>query len=50
LFDGIEEVAPDLRRREVEARHWIVRSQPVDVAAWVAEFAEEIEARSARLS
>jgi pimeloyl-ACP methyl ester carboxylesterase len=46
FFDGIEAVAPDLRRREVVARHWIVRSQPVDVASWIADFAEEIEARS----
>ena len=45
LFDGIEAVAPDLRRREVQARHWLVRSQPVDVAAWIAGFVEEIEGR-----
>lgn len=37
LFDGIEAVAPNVRRREVEARHWVVRSQPADVAAWIAE-------------
>lgn len=48
FFDGIDAVAPDLRRREVLARHWIVRSQPVDVASWIADFAEEIEARSGR--
>jgi pimeloyl-ACP methyl ester carboxylesterase len=46
LFDGIEVVAPDLRRREVQARHWIVRSQPIDVAAWIAAFAQEVDARS----
>ena len=47
LFEGIEAVAPDLRRREVQARHWLVRSQPVDVASWIASFVEEIEARPA---
>jgi pimeloyl-ACP methyl ester carboxylesterase len=46
LFEGIEEVAPDLCRREVQARHWIVRSQPVDVAAWIADFAHEVAART----
>ncbi len=46
LFDGIEAVAPDLRRREVTARHWVVRSQPVDVATWIATFAEEVEGRT----
>jgi pimeloyl-ACP methyl ester carboxylesterase len=44
LFEGLEEVAPDLRRREVTARHWIVRSQPVDIASWVAAFADEVSA------
>lgn len=47
LFEGIEAVAPDLRRREVHARHWLVRSQPVDVAAWIADFAEEVDGRPA---
>jgi pimeloyl-ACP methyl ester carboxylesterase len=37
LFDGIESVAPNVRRREVDARHWVVRSQPVEVAAWIAD-------------
>ena len=44
LFEGIEAVAPDLRRRPVAARHWVVRSQPVDVAAWIADLADEVEA------
>jgi pimeloyl-ACP methyl ester carboxylesterase len=47
LFEGIEAVAPDVRRREVTARHWIVRSQPVDLASWIATFAEEVDARPA---
>jgi pimeloyl-ACP methyl ester carboxylesterase len=45
LFEGIEAVAPDLQRRDVQARHWVVRSQPVDVASWIAAFVEEVEAR-----
>jgi pimeloyl-ACP methyl ester carboxylesterase len=47
LFEGIDAVAPDVRRREVTARHWVVRSQPVDVASWIASFAEEVDARTA---
>jgi pimeloyl-ACP methyl ester carboxylesterase len=47
LFDGIEAVAPDIERRHVPARHWVVRSQPVDVAAWIAEFARDVDARDA---
>jgi pimeloyl-ACP methyl ester carboxylesterase len=47
LFEGLEAVAPDLRRREVTARHWIVRSQPVDVASWVAAFADDVDGRTA---
>jgi hypothetical protein len=44
LFDGIHEVAPDLHRRDVAARHWVVRSQPVDVASWIAEHAVAVDA------
>ena len=47
LFDGIEEVAPDLRRRTVKATHWVVRSQPVDIAAWIADFAAEVDGAGA---
>jgi pimeloyl-ACP methyl ester carboxylesterase len=37
---GLEDIAPELRRRNVDAGHWVVRSQPVDVAVWIAEFVE----------
>lgn len=37
LFDGIEAVAPNVQRREVDARHWVVRSQPAEVAGWIAD-------------
>ncbi len=43
LFEGIEALAPDLRRRLVPATHWVVRSQPVDVAAWIADHVAEVE-------
>jgi pimeloyl-ACP methyl ester carboxylesterase len=47
LFEGIEEIAPDLRQREVRATHWVVRSQPVDVASWVASLAAEVDGAAA---
>jgi pimeloyl-ACP methyl ester carboxylesterase len=48
LFEGIEDVAPDLRRRTVPARHWgVVRGQPVDLAAWIAAFTAEVDGRAA---
>jgi hypothetical protein len=45
LFDGIEEVAPDLRRVELDARHWVLRSDPAEVARLIAEHAA-LEERS----
>ncbi len=38
-FEGIEEVAPNLDRVEVDARHWVVRSHPADVARLIADHA-----------
>lgn len=35
LLDGIEAVAPDLTRLDVPGGHWLPRSHPVEVAAWV---------------
>jgi pimeloyl-ACP methyl ester carboxylesterase len=42
LLVGLEAVAPELRRRNVDAGHWVIRSQPVDVAVWIAEFIESL--------
>lgn len=35
LLDGIEAIAPDLTRLDVPGGHWLPRSHPVEVAAWV---------------
>jgi pimeloyl-ACP methyl ester carboxylesterase len=37
FFEGIEAAAPDLRRRHLEARHWVIRSHAAELAAMVAE-------------
>ncbi|MEU8461865.1 SDR family oxidoreductase [Streptomyces sp. NPDC029003] len=38
LYDDTERWAPDLVRRTLPARHWIPRTRPDQVAAWIAEF------------
>jgi pimeloyl-ACP methyl ester carboxylesterase len=48
LFEGIETVAPNVRRREVDARHWVVRSHPTEVAGWVAEHIAAVTPEEAR--
>jgi pimeloyl-ACP methyl ester carboxylesterase len=37
LFEGIEEVAPDVRRVDIDAHHWVVRSDPAGIAGLIAE-------------
>jgi pimeloyl-ACP methyl ester carboxylesterase len=37
LLDGLEEWADVMWRREVPAGHWVVRTHPDEVAAWVRE-------------
>ncbi|MGY1499220.1 SDR family oxidoreductase [Streptomyces sp. QTS52] len=38
LYDGLERWAPRLVRRTLDARHWIPRTRPDQVAAWIGEF------------
>lgn len=35
LLEGLDEIAERLRRREVDAGHWVVRSRPADLARWI---------------
>jgi pimeloyl-ACP methyl ester carboxylesterase len=46
-YDAAVRVAPGLRRREVPGSHWAPRAQPELVAAWVAEFAQAVDAAPA---
>lgn len=39
LLDGLEEWAPDLRRRPIDAGHWVIRTDPDLVNSAVREFA-----------
>ncbi|MFF3013007.1 SDR family oxidoreductase [Streptomyces sp. NPDC057939] len=38
LYDDLELWAPDLLRRTLPAKHWIPRTRPDQVAAWISEF------------
>jgi pimeloyl-ACP methyl ester carboxylesterase len=40
-YDAAEQVAPDLRRRTIPGSHWAIRTQPAQVAEWIAGFARE---------
>jgi pimeloyl-ACP methyl ester carboxylesterase len=41
LYDGLERWVPRLTRRTLPARHWVPRSRPDRLAAWIGEFAGE---------
>ncbi|WP_256362778.1 SDR family oxidoreductase [Streptomyces sp. TRM70350] len=38
LYDDLERWAPQLTRRTLPARHWIPRTRPDQLAAWIEEF------------
>ncbi|MFI5616107.1 SDR family oxidoreductase [Streptomyces sp. NPDC051567] len=48
LYDGLEQWAPDLVRRTLPAKHWVPRSRPDRLAAWIGEFVTAREAPAAR--
>ncbi|HEY1592004.1 MAG TPA: SDR family oxidoreductase [Solirubrobacteraceae bacterium] len=41
-YDGVERVAPRLRRRIVGSGHWAPRAEPARMARWVEEFVDEV--------
>jgi pimeloyl-ACP methyl ester carboxylesterase len=45
IFEGIEAHAPGLRRRRIDAGHWVTRSRPAEVADVVAEHVRAVAAR-----
>jgi pimeloyl-ACP methyl ester carboxylesterase len=46
LLDGIEDIAPDLVRVEVDAKHWLPRSKPEVVARLAREHIARVRSRS----
>ena len=45
LYDGLEQWAPQLVRRTIPAKHWIPRTRPDQLAAWITEFVHANEGR-----
>ncbi|MBH5335882.1 SDR family oxidoreductase [Streptomyces pactum] len=43
LYDDLDRWAPDLTRRTLDAKHWVPRTRPDQVADWIAEFVTERE-------
>ncbi|WP_093907786.1 SDR family oxidoreductase [Streptomyces sp. cf386] len=43
LYDELEQWVPQLTRRTLPAKHWIPRSRPDQLAAWITEFVTSVE-------
>lgn len=43
LYDELEQWVPRLTRRTLQARHWIPRSRPDQLASWISEFVTSVE-------
>ncbi len=44
LFDDLDRWAPVLRRRAIDAGHWLPLTHPAQLAGWIGEFVDEVEA------
>jgi pimeloyl-ACP methyl ester carboxylesterase len=44
LFDDVERWAPSLRRRTIDCGHWVPRTRPRELAGWIAEHVDGVEA------
>ncbi|MGQ4345585.1 SDR family oxidoreductase [Streptomyces sp. SAS_275] len=47
LYDGLEEWTPRLVRRTIPAKHWVPRTRPDQLSAWITEFVTANEGRDA---
>ncbi|MFI5549364.1 SDR family oxidoreductase [Streptomyces sp. NPDC051738] len=43
LYDELEQWVPQLTRRTLPAKHWIPRSRPDQLVAWITEFVTSVE-------
>ncbi|WP_327344778.1 SDR family oxidoreductase [Streptomyces europaeiscabiei] len=43
LYEGLESWAPQLLRRTLPAKHWVPRTRPDQLAAWITEFVTATE-------
>ncbi|MEU0146556.1 SDR family oxidoreductase [Streptomyces sp. NPDC006288] len=44
LYDGLDAWVPDLVRRTLPAKHWVPRTRPDQLCAWISEFVTAVEA------
>ncbi|CAM5501246.1 SDR family oxidoreductase [Streptomyces aurantiogriseus] len=44
LYDELERWVPRLTRRTLAAKHWVPRTRPDQLSAWIAEFVTSVEA------
>ncbi|PRH80562.1 short chain dehydrogenase [Streptomyces solincola] len=49
LYDGLDRWAPQLVRRTLDAKHWVPRTRPDQLAGWIAEFVTAHEEPGAEL-
>ncbi|MGW0789964.1 SDR family oxidoreductase [Streptomyces sp. NPDC002911] len=43
LYDALHSWVPRLRRRTLPAKHWVPRTRPDQLSAWISEFADGVE-------
>ncbi|MFE9722047.1 SDR family oxidoreductase [Streptomyces sp. NPDC005794] len=43
LHDELDAWVPRLRRRSLPAKHWVPRTRPDQLAAWISEFVDDVE-------
>ena len=48
LSDDVDQWAPDLTRRDVDAGHWCARTHPDELAELIAELVDAVDARRPR--
>ena len=43
LYEDLDRWAPVLRRRQIDAGHWVPRTKPESLARWIGEFVDDVE-------
>jgi pimeloyl-ACP methyl ester carboxylesterase len=50
LYDDLDRWVPTLRRRTIDAGHWVPRTEPETIARWIGEFVDDVEGGEGVLS
>jgi pimeloyl-ACP methyl ester carboxylesterase len=43
LYEDLDRWVPVLRRRQLDAGHWVPRTEPETLARWIGEFVDDVE-------